>query len=135
MSIVTGRPIRSSKSRRTTPSSRLAAAVAAVRPSRGIPLFEGLEGRTLFAAPTLTSIATFEAAAGVTGINNGTEDTVYSITYAQLKAMSDAADADGDVIKFRIESVTTGSLKKGTTTVVAGTTLVQAGDTLNWGTR
>src|SRR3954470_8065668 len=95
MSIFNGRTFMSSKSRRLSSSgSRLAAAVDAVRGSRRLASFEPLETRTLFAAPQLTSIATFETAAGVAGIANGTEDTVYSITYAQLKAMSDAADAD-----------------------------------------
>jgi hypothetical protein len=138
MSIFNGRAFKSVSSRRNTksktPFGRLAAAVDSARPSRSLvrASFEALEGRTLFAAPTLTNIQTFGSAAGVTGVNDATEDTAYVITYAQLKAMSDVADADGDTIKFRIEAVSTGTLKKGTAAVVAGTTLVGAGDTLTW---
>src|SRR5262245_33432077 len=75
----------------TTPSGRLAAAVDAARPSRRLAALEALEGRTLFAAPTLTSVVTLGAGAGLAGVGNATEDTAYTISYSQLKAASDAA--------------------------------------------
>lgn len=60
------------------------------------------------------------------------EDTAFTITYAALLAASNAIDADIDVISFRIESVTSGTLTKGGVAVVAGTTMLAVGETLVW---
>lgn len=60
------------------------------------------------------------------------EDTAFTITYAALLAASNAIDADIDVISFRIESVTSGTLTKGGVAVVAGTTMLAVGESLVW---
>jgi ankyrin repeat protein len=73
--------------------------------------------------PTLTAIATLPGA---------TEDTPFVITYATLAAAANEADADGDAISFRIESVTTGTLTKNGLPVAAGSTLLSSGESLVW---
>lgn len=73
-------------------------------------------------APTLTTITPFA----------GTEDMTVTISYAQLLAASNAADADGDPLTFRIEALLTGTLTKNGNPVVAGTTMVNVGDVLVW---
>jgi Right handed beta helix region len=61
-----------------------------------------------------------------------------TITYAELRAASNATLAGGNPLSFRIESITTGTLvitKSGTSTAVAvvpGVTLVSSGDVLTW---
>src|SRR6185503_7398072 len=74
-------------------------------------------------APTLTSVTTLTGA---------TEDTAFSITYATLAGAANEADVDSATINFRIEGVTTGTLTKNGSAVVAGTTIVASGDTLSW---
>jgi VCBS repeat-containing protein len=73
--------------------------------------------------PTLSA---FSALAGAV------EDTAFTITYAALLAASNAIDADNDVISFRIESVTSGTLTKGGVAVVTGTTMLAVGESLVW---
>ncbi|MBM4036588.1 MAG: tandem-95 repeat protein, partial [Planctomycetes bacterium] len=73
--------------------------------------------------PTLTTI---------TNLPGGTEDTDFTITYAALFAASNAADADGDPLSFRIEGVSSGTLTKGGVPVVPGATLLSAGESLVW---
>lgn len=75
--------------------------------------------------PTLTSISPF---------TGGTEDTPFTITYAQLAANANEADADGDILLFRIESLPTGA---GSTLTINGTAatvgaIVHPGETLSW---
>jgi hypothetical protein len=74
-------------------------------------------------APTLTTINTLTGA---------TEDTAFSITYATLAAAANEADADGDTLSFRIESVSTGTLTKNGSAVTAGVTLLSTGEQLVW---
>jgi VCBS repeat-containing protein len=73
--------------------------------------------------PTLSA---FSALAGAV------EDTAFTITYAALLAASNATDVENDVISFRIESVTSGTLTKGGVAVVAGTTMLAVGESLVW---
>ncbi len=74
-------------------------------------------------APTLTAVSTLTSA---------TEDTPFTISYADLFAASDAADTEGDAISFRIEAVSSGTLTKGGVAVVSGTTLFSTGESLVW---
>ena len=73
-------------------------------------------------APSLTEIDT------LTGLVN----TGRLITYANLTAAADAADADGDRVAFVVDSVTSGTLTKHGAPVVAGTTTLGYGETLFW---
>ncbi|MBF0212767.1 MAG: DUF4347 domain-containing protein, partial [Magnetococcales bacterium] len=73
--------------------------------------------------PTLTTIDT---------LINGAEDTDFTITYADLAAAADEADSDHQPITFRIEAVSSGTLKKGGIDVTAGTTTLAAGESLVW---
>ncbi|MGY0195696.1 tandem-95 repeat protein [Leptothrix sp. BB-4] len=77
--------------------------------------------------PTLSTVRSFA---------DFTEDTFGEISFAQLAAAADAADVDGDVLKFRIEAISSGSLQKWTGSawadVVAGTTIVAQDDKLQW---
>lgn len=75
-------------------------------------------------APTLTTVNTLTGA---------TEDSSYSISFADLAAASDEADTDvGDTLSFRIEAVSTGSLSKNGNPVVGGTTTLGSGESLLW---
>lgn len=64
-------------------------------------------------------------------LTGGTEDTAYTVTYEALLAASDAADANGDAIRFRVESVF-GSLTKNGAPVTEGSTTISAGESLVW---
>jgi Ca2+-binding RTX toxin-like protein len=75
------------------------------------------------AAPTLSRVDTLTGAV---------EDTPYTITWAQLAAAADEADAQGDAIGFRVEAVTSGTLTKGGVAVSPGTTVMREGDALVW---
>ena len=95
--------------------------------SRFLPLFVvlallGFAGRAGAAAPTLTFIA---------DLPGGNEDQVTSITYATLLAASDAADADGDPIEFRLKSPMSGVLREGPSVVPINGTL-SPGETWTW---
>ena len=74
-------------------------------------------------APTLTTVSTLTGA---------TEDTGFTNTYAALWAAANAADIDSSSISFRVESVTTGTLKKNGTNVVAGSTLLSTNENWVW---
>jgi len=74
-------------------------------------------------APTLTSVTTLTGA---------TEDTDFTIAYADLTGAADEADVDGDAISFRVEAVSTGTLTKGGVAVTPGTTLISTGESLVW---
>ena len=74
-------------------------------------------------APTLTSISTLSGA---------TEDTAFTISYANLAAAANEADVNGDAISFRIESVLSGTLVKNGSAVTPGSTLISAGDSVVW---
>ncbi|NBQ68440.1 MAG: hypothetical protein EBU46_06220, partial [Nitrosomonadaceae bacterium] len=74
-------------------------------------------------APTLTKVRTFRMAF---------ENTAFPITYERLLAMSDAADADGDLILFSIESVDSGILQMNGTNISAGQALLGPGQSLMW---
>ena len=74
-------------------------------------------------APTLSTPAAF----------NGTaENTPISISYSELLAATNASDADGDVLSFRVESVSSGTLTKNGTAVTPGQTLLGTGESLVW---
>jgi hypothetical protein len=75
------------------------------------------------AAPTLTAVGSLSGAV---------EDTSYTISYAALAAASNAADAEGDALSFRVEGVTSGTLAKGGTPVTAGSTLLGPDESLVW---
>ena len=74
-------------------------------------------------APTLTTIST---------LTNATEDNAFTITYDTLKNASDAADANGDAISFRVEALSSGTLTKNGTNVVEGSTLLSTGESFVW---
>ncbi len=74
-------------------------------------------------APTLTSISTLPGA---------TKNTAFTISYATLLAASNAADANGDTLSFRIEAVSTGTLTKNAVAVTAGSTLISSGESVVW---
>ncbi|MCX6857074.1 MAG: tandem-95 repeat protein, partial [Verrucomicrobia bacterium] len=74
-------------------------------------------------APTLTTISTLSGA---------NEDAPSTLSYATLLAASNAADANGDAISFRIESVTSGTLTLSGANVAPGTSLVTSADSLVW---
>jgi trimeric autotransporter adhesin len=74
-------------------------------------------------APTLTTVSPLTGA---------TEDAAFTISYATLAAAANAADAEGDPLSFRVEAVSTGTLTKGGSPVVAGTTLLGTGESLVW---
>lgn len=78
--------------------------------------------------PTLTAISILPGAA---------EDTDYIITYAALAAAANAADANGDTLSFRVDSIGLGStLVKNTiptpTPVIPGLTTLGIGESLTW---
>jgi hypothetical protein len=74
--------------------------------------------------PTMSTIGT---------LGGAHQDTAYTITYAALLAASDAADVDvGDVIRFRIEGVSSGTLSKGGVAVTPGTTTLGPTESLVW---
>jgi uncharacterized protein YkwD len=73
--------------------------------------------------PTLTTIATLTGAK---------QNQNFTITYAMLAAAADEADPNpGDTIRFRVEGVTSGTLKKGAADATAGT-LLGPGESLVW---
>jgi len=74
-------------------------------------------------APTLTTLSTLAGA---------TEDTAFTIAYADLTGAGDEADVEGSAISFRVEAVTTGTLTKGGVAVTPGTTLISTGESLVW---
>ena len=78
-------------------------------------------------APTLSTISTLTGAF---------EDTAYEISHAALLAASNAADADGDTLSFKIDAVVTGSLEtwdgSSWSPVVYGTTLIAPGGKVRW---
>ncbi|MHC4591284.1 MAG: Ig-like domain-containing protein, partial [Planctomycetota bacterium] len=92
-----------------------------VVPTRGEPDIGAHEYQN--AAPTLTAIS---------ALSGAVEDQDFTITYAALAAAADEADPDGDTVSFRVESVTSGTLKKGGAWVVPGTTLLGPGESLVW---
>ncbi len=76
-------------------------------------------------APTLSTITTLTGAS---------EDTGFTIAYADLLAASNAADVDAGGttgLLFRVEAVSTGTLTKGGVAVTAGTT-IGTGESLVW---
>jgi uncharacterized protein YaeQ len=74
-------------------------------------------------APTLTTVST---------LTGGTEDSALTISYATLAAAANAADVDGHSLSFQIEAVSSGTLTKNGTAVIAGTTRVSSGESLVW---
>jgi alpha-tubulin suppressor-like RCC1 family protein len=77
----------------------------------------------LNAPPVLTTIAP------LAGAGSGEP---FSISYAALMAASDASDADGDSISFRVETVTSGVLTMNGEPVTPGETLLSAEETWVW---
>jgi peptidyl-prolyl cis-trans isomerase A (cyclophilin A) len=74
-------------------------------------------------APTLTLISPLIATVRSAG---------WTISYNVLKSHTNAADVNGDPIKFRIMQVTSGTLTINGSSVVPGTTLFGPSDTLTW---
>ena len=74
-------------------------------------------------APTLTSISTLSGA---------TEDTAFTIAYTTLAAAANEADPEGDVISFRIDAVSSGTLTKSGVAVSPSTTLISLGESVVW---
>jgi outer membrane biosynthesis protein TonB len=75
-------------------------------------------------APTLSTVTTLTGAS---------EDTAYTISYADLLAAANAADVDaGTTLSFRVEAVSSGTLTKGGSAVTPGTTLLGTGESLVW---
>ncbi|MHC4592173.1 MAG: right-handed parallel beta-helix repeat-containing protein, partial [Planctomycetota bacterium] len=74
-------------------------------------------------APTLSAVSDLPGAF---------EDQDFTIAYADLAAAADEVDADGDVVSFRVESVTSGTLTKDGSPVVPGVTLLSPGESLVW---
>ncbi len=74
-------------------------------------------------APTLTDISTLTGA---------TEGEAYTISYEELLAASDAADADGDTLTFQIEESLSGELTKDGETVAIGATVLAEGEEIVW---
>jgi subtilisin-like proprotein convertase family protein len=74
-------------------------------------------------APELNTVQTF---------TDATQYQTKTITYADLLAASDATDANGDAISFRIEGVGDGVLTLNGEAVTVGQTVVRPGDELQW---
>jgi len=74
-------------------------------------------------APTLST---------VNSLTGARERTTFTITYEMLAAAANEADADGDTLWFRIETVLAGALEKDGAPVVPGQTLLAAGESLRW---
>ena len=74
-------------------------------------------------APALTSISTLTGA---------TEDTAFTVAYTTLAAAANETDLEGDVISFRIDGVSSGTLTKSGTAVSPGTTLLSLGESVVW---
>ncbi|MCE9591660.1 MAG: tandem-95 repeat protein [Planctomycetes bacterium] len=74
-------------------------------------------------APALTTISQLGPA---------TEDTGFTISYATLLAASNASDAGGGTLSFRVESVTSGTLTKNGIAITAGSTLLSTSESLVW---
>ncbi|MDO8318278.1 DUF4347 domain-containing protein, partial [Rhodoferax sp.] len=73
--------------------------------------------------PTLTSVS---------ALTGASEDTPFTISYADLAASANEADGDGDTLAFRIEAVSSGTLTKDGTAVTSGSTLLALGESLVW---
>lgn len=73
-------------------------------------------------APTLTVIS---------NITGGTEDTEKEISFSNLTAAADEADADGSVTGFVVKAVTTGTLKIGATAGAATAWAAGSNDTID----
>ncbi|MCE9591656.1 MAG: hypothetical protein K8S99_14160 [Planctomycetes bacterium] len=74
--------------------------------------------------PTLTSVKTLKSAI---------KDVPFTITYADLLSAANEKDKDaGTIFTFRIDSVTSGTLTKNGSPVVAGTTTLAEGESLVW---
>ena len=79
-------------------------------------------------APTLTTV-------NATLLPVGTEDIAFNLTFAQLAAAANENDVDGDVVSFRITSLTGGTLRRNGSVVTpsaASPVSFSAGDTLTW---
>lgn len=74
-------------------------------------------------APTMTVIA---------GLTGAIEDGFAVVEHTALMSASDAFDADGDPVAFRVEGIFAGQLFYGGQPVVPGTTVVWPGDALQW---
>ena len=74
-------------------------------------------------APVLTTVATLAGA---------TEDEAFTLHYFTLANAADDSDVDGPAIRFRIESVLTGTLTKGGVAVTPGVTTLVDGESLLW---
>jgi VCBS repeat-containing protein len=74
-------------------------------------------------APVMTSVSSFE---------NAVEDTAYTLTYADMLSASNAADAENDVLAFKVIEVKNGVLTHNNTPVVEGSTLLQTASQWIW---
>ncbi|MCW1883826.1 Ig-like domain-containing protein [Luteolibacter flavescens] len=92
-------------------------------PSRLLSIFAGLAlAGVAHAAPTLTTIEV---------LTGGMEDEPFSISYATLKAASNAADSNNNPIEFRFKSDVSGDLEKNGSSVTLNGTL-GSGETWVW---
>ena len=78
-------------------------------------------------APTLTTISTLGATDP-----RATEDQPFTVLYSDLAGASNASDPDRDVLSFRVESVTGGTLTKNGEAVTPGTTVLGPTESLVW---
>jgi hypothetical protein len=85
--------------------------------------------------PSYTAVSFFTL--GVDGGTAGTsENGALQISYSTLQSLSGATDADGDVIRFKVPSVTTGKLTVGNTEYTSASNtsgiLLSPGDRVVW---
>lgn len=92
-------------------------------PFRLLPLLAcfALAGPAAAAVPTLTTIS---------DLTGGNEDVAVSIPFTTLKNASNAADADGDTISFRVKSIN-GTIRRGGNTIAVGDDF-ESGQTWSW---
>lgn len=75
-------------------------------------------------APILTTVST---------LAGGQEDTTFAIPFDTLLNSSNAIDPNGDLVRFKITSISSGgTLTKNGATVIPGTTTFNPGETLFW---
>jgi cyclophilin family peptidyl-prolyl cis-trans isomerase len=84
------------------------------------------------AQAAVTVVTQRPALTAISGYYMPERNASYTITYSSLKSKSNASDANGDTIQFRIEQVLSGTLTKNGSPVVPGVTLIGAGDSIVW---
>ncbi len=102
----------------------LAQAIAGMKGGSGVSAGGGgsTQSPGVNVAPTMTSIKTLTGAGA---------RSAFTISYEGLKAASNASDANGDALTFKVEGVGSGTLTKNGAKVTVGTTL-KPGESLVW---